>query len=596
MDTRRRSPTTALGRRRAAGARSSMALLCALGVVAAALPTPARAAPAPVPANEVRAAAGPALHAGRRDVFWRTSAGRLAHRYRPAGGSWTRKLDLGGSLASQPAAVSWKPGRIDVFARGTDDTLMHRWYRRGQWSRWESLGGTLTSAPAVASWEPGRLDVFTRAPNGALRHRFYVSGKGWSTWRRRGGALTSSSAATPWAPGRIDVVARGTGAVLLHRSYVKGDGWSRWRTRGRGLTSRPAIAAPAPGMLDIAARRNGDDLRLKRYVRGSGWSGWSSLGGHFASGPTATTAGDDVTVSARRTGGRLALTTRRSPTAAWGKWYGVDALRPFRRLGTWVDVFDYGALDPDAAVADMAARGVRTLFLSTARFTSAEDFHDADAAGAWLDAAHAAGLRVVGWYPPGYGDMARDVRRTVAIATFTSPGGERFDAIGVDIERLDEVTRSQFNTRLVDHLDRVRDRTDTMIAAITPSPFTTDPGNNWEGFPWAAVGRRSDVVIPMVLWSFRDGCPGPDVCPLTRAQVYDWVLDQTWRARGLTGRPVAVEGGVDDPGAERTPITVGRVSRFVDAVIDGGAIGGSHYDYATTRPTLWPVLAGLNDL
>lgn len=50
-----------------------------------------------------------------------------------------------------------------------------------------------------------------------------------------------------------------------------------------------------------------------------------------------------------------------------------------------------------------------------------------------------------------------------------------------------------------------------MIAAIVPSPFTTDAGNNWEGFPWSAVGDRSEVVVPMALWSFRDSCPGSDV-------------------------------------------------------------------------------------
>lgn len=216
-------------------------------------------------------------------------------------------------------------------------------------------------------------------------------------------------------------------------------------------------------------------------------------------------------------------------------------------------MFDYAVLDPGPAIADMASHDVRTLFLATARFTSTNDLHDAAEAGAWLDAAHAAGMRVVGWYLPAYGDMQRDVRRTVAIANFTSPGGQRFDAVGVDIERLDEVTRAQFNTRLVEHLAQVRDATDTMTAAIVPSPFATDPGNNWQGFPWATVGARSDVVIPMALWSFRDNCPGADVCPYTAAQVYDWVYHQTVRARSMSGRPVTVEGGVNDPGTENTP-------------------------------------------
>jgi Repeat of unknown function (DUF346) len=579
------------GRWRTFATVATLAVACAV----VATPVPATAAVAPVPSTEVTSPAVTGLEPGRVDLFWRTTSGRLAHRYRPAGGSWTRQLDLGGTLASQPAAVSWAPGRIDVFARGTNNTLVHRWYRNGSWSGWESLGGTLASAPAVASWGSGRLDVFVRATNGALRQRTYVSGQGWSGWSKRGGALTSSPAATSWGSGRIDVVARGSGNALLHRSFSDGAGWSAWRTLSGGLISQPAVAAPAPGRLDVFARRTGTAMWTRRLVNGT-WSGWTSLGDTPASGPSASATGDAVHVATKRTGGRYATATRSTPTTAWGRWSSVDALLPFRRLSTWVDVFDYATLDPETAIADMVTHDVRTLFLATARFTSTDDFHDAAEAGAWLDAAHDAGIRVVGWYLPAYGDMDRDVRRTVAIATFTSPGGQRFDAVGVDIERLDEVTRAQFNARLVDHLAQVRAATDTMTAAIVPSPFATDPGNNWEGFPWAAVGARSDVVVPMALWSFRDACPGAEVCPLTGNQVYNWVLDQTRRARALSGRPVTVEGGVNDPGTENTPVTTARVTRFVDAVIDGGAIGGSHYDYATTPAALWPVLDRLNDL
>jgi hypothetical protein len=583
--------------RRRPGRWRSFATIATLAIVGAMVtaPGPAAAAPAALPSTELASPAITGLEPGRMDLFWRTSSGRLAHRYRRAGGSWTRQLDLGGTLASQPAAVSWAPGRLDVFARGTDNTLVHRWYRNGSWSGWESLGGTFASAPAVASWEPGRLDVFVRATNGALRHKTFVSGQGWSGWAKRGGALTSSPAATSWGPGRLDVVARGAGNALLHRSFTDGAGWSSWRTLSGGLISQPAVAAPAPGRLDVFARRTGAALWTRQMVNDA-WSSWTSLGDTPASGPSATSTDGAVRVATKRTGGRHAIATRSTPTGVWGRWSSVDALLPFRRLSTWVDVFDYAALDPGPAIADMASHDVRTLFLATARFTSTNDLHDAAEAGAWLDAAHAAGIRVVGWYLPAYGDMQRDVRRTVAIANFTSPGGQRFDAVGVDIERLDEVTRAQFNTRLVEHLAQVRDATDTMTAAIVPSPFATDPGNNWQGFPWAAVGARSDVVVPMALWSFRDNCPGADVCPYTAAQVYDWVYHQTVRARSMSGRPVTVEGGVNDPGTENTPVTAARVERFVDAVTDGGAIGGSHYDYATTPAALWPILDQLNDL
>jgi hypothetical protein len=562
-------------------------LVLASTVVAA---TPAAAAPA-LPASELTSPAVTSLDPGRVDQFWRTSSGRLAHRYRPDGGSWGRTFDLGGSLRSQPAAVSWGPGRIDVFVRWTDNTLRHRWFANGRWSQWRNRGGTLSAAPAVASSEEGRLDVFTRATNGALRQRTYIAGQGWSPWRRRGGWLTSSPAATSQGPGRLDVIGRSRDRTLLHRWYEDGQ-WSAWRRIWGGVISQPAIASPGPGELDVLARRQGGGLWNRRRVDDT-WERWTSMGGAPTSGPSATSE-DQAVIAAIRRRNSFYTTRRNLPGLRWQPWVRVDPREPFRHLGTWVDVFDYAALDPWPTIGDMDARGVRTLFLATARFNSADDVYDADEAGEWLDVAHAAGLKVVGWYLPAYGDMERDVRRTVAIAEFTSPGGQRFDAVGVDIERFDEVSRQEFNVRLVEHLSRVRSATGAMIAAITPSPYTTEPGNNWEGFPWSAVGARSDVVIPMALWSFRDNCPGPERCPFTRDQVYAWVRDQTEQTRALTRRPVHVEGGVDDPGVENTPVTPRRVEYFVNAVLDGGAIGGSHYDYRTTDAALWPILDGLN--
>jgi hypothetical protein len=296
-----------------------------------------------------------------------------------------------------------------------------------------------------------------------------------------------------------------------------------------------------------------------------------------------------------RNNSRWYTSARTKVTGTWSKWRRIDALAPFRKLGTWVDVYDYH-LNPEAAVADMQARGVRVLFLSTARFSSSGDFHDRELAGRWLDAAHKAGIKVVGWYVPGYGDMARDVRRTVAIGEFVSPGGQRFDAIGINIERFrnpgqppgqfaGEVFKDDFDRLLVTHLQRVRARTDLMTAAIVPTPFTTQPGNRWQGFPWSSVARYSDVTVPMVLWSFRND--------LSATQVRTYVTNEIRRTRELTGDPVHVEGGVDEPGA-RTPVTASRVQAFVDAAFAAGAIGGSHYDYDTTKPSLWSILAGLN--
>jgi hypothetical protein len=455
-----------------------------------------------LPSTELSSAAVTSLGGGRTDLFSRSSAGHLVHQYRPPGGSWTRSLDLGGPLRSQPAAVSWAPGRLDVFARGTDDALWHPVHSRGRWLSWARLGGVLTSAPAVAAWAPGRLDVFARGVGDALYHKWYVSGQGWSAWERLGGVLSSSPTVASWASQRLDVFARGGGNAVYHK-WFNGAGWYGWEKLGGNLTSQPAAASAGFGLLDVAVRGSAGVMWLRSYARGSGWTGWGSRGGQFASGPGAAATGARVRLVGRWTTGYIYESLRPSPGAAWSAWIRVDPYLPFRRLATWVDVFDYATLDPATAVPDMRARGVRVLFLATARFNGTADFYDATEAGQWLDLAHQNGMKVVGWYLPAYGDMARDVRRTVAIANFVSPGGQRFDAIGVDIERLDEVSLAQFNLLAVAHLSQVRAQTDTMLGAIVPSPYATDPGNRWARVPLGGHRRQQR----------RRGPHGPVVAP-----------------------------------------------------------------------------------
>lgn len=546
----------------------------------------------PVPDAELATPATGSLGAGRHDVF-SLSGNDMTHRYRLRGGSWRREVNRGGTLASQPVVVSWGPGRLDAFARGADDTLWHRWWKDGTWSRWSSLGGVLTSAPAVTSWGPGRLDVFVRSTRSdRLYRKSYAAGSGWSAWRSLDGVATASPAAASRAPGRINLVIRGTDGAAHVRSYSTTSGWSAWRSLGGRLAAQPALAASTSRTLDLVALDTDGRLVTRQYVPGKGWTGWSTLGERrFASGPSATAIADDVVVTAKGTDGYVHRAVRAQGATAWSRWRSIDPYLPFRRLATWVDTLDYASLTPETAVADMDARGVRTLFLSTARFNSGADFYDEALMGRWLDAAHQHGIRVVGWYVPAYGDMERDVRRSVAIGHYVSPGGQRFDALGVDIERFasdGEVDHATFNASVVPHLRAVRARTTAVVAAIVPSPFGTDPGNRWEGFPWTGVGANAEVVVPMVLWSFR----GSSSDPFAAAEVYAWVREQVDRTQALTGRRVHVEGGVPTEG--RTPVTSERITAFVDASRDAGAIGASQYDYEVTSSWMWPFLDDVN--
>jgi hypothetical protein len=243
---------------------------------------------------------------GRLDVFVRGMDDSLWHKWYDGG--WSGWESLGGTITSDPAAVSWSDGRIDVFARGPDGALWHKWYDGG-WSGWESLGGALVGGPDVSSWAPGRLDVFARGTDNMLWHRWYDGG--WSGWESLGGKeeLSSDPAAVSWGHGRIDVFARGTDTRLRHRWY---DGnWSGWEVLElMSLTSGPDVSSWGSGRLDVFVRGYDNALWHKWYD--GGWSGWETLGGRMTSDPTAVSWGRD----------RVDVFGRFPDNALWHRWYG----------------------------------------------------------------------------------------------------------------------------------------------------------------------------------------------------------------------------------------------------------------------------------
>ena len=255
---------------------------------------------------------------------------------------------LGGALTSGPSVSSWAPGRLDVFARGTDNSLSHKWYDNN-WSGWESLGGTLRSDPAAVSWALGRIDVFARGTDDSLSHKWYDDN--WSGWESLGGILTSSPTVSSWAPGRLDVFARGTDNASAtsgttttgptgNRSAASsppipppchgGTGASTCSpaapttasaTSGTTTTgptgnrsaassrSGPTVSSWAPGRLDVFARGT-DNALCHRWYDGN-WSGWESLGGVLGSDPDAVSWDKD----------RIDVFHRGADNALWHKWY-----------------------------------------------------------------------------------------------------------------------------------------------------------------------------------------------------------------------------------------------------------------------------------
>ena len=101
----------------------------------------------------------------------------------------------------------------------------------------------------------------------------------------------------------------------------------------------------------------------------------------------------------------------------------------------WVDLYDEAAwADPVAAVADMAAHGVRTLYLETSNADRSSAFVDEAGVSAFLDAGAADGVQVVAWYLPNLQDIATDASRSEAAIAYATAAGNRFAGFALDIE------------------------------------------------------------------------------------------------------------------------------------------------------------------
>ncbi len=250
---------------------------------------------------------------------------------------------LGGTVASGAGVASWGTNRLDVFAQGTDDTLVHKWWDGVSWHGWESLGGTLTAAPAAVSWGGSRIDVFVRGSDSALWHKWW-DGAQWSGWEPLGGVLAAAPAVSSWGVNRLDLFIRGSDGAMWHK-WWDGSRWSGWESQGGGLTAGPGAVSWGANRIDVFVRGT-DNARWHRWWDGQ-WRAWEYLGGALASGPgVASTAANRIDAYVIGTDGAI---YRKEWAGAWTGWDGMG--------GSWAGANPAAVSQPGSGRVDLFPLG-----------------------------------------------------------------------------------------------------------------------------------------------------------------------------------------------------------------------------------------------
>jgi hypothetical protein len=263
-------------------------------------------------------------------------------------------------------------------------------------------------------------------------------------------------------------------------------------------------------------------------------------------------------------------------------------LTAYHGLGTWLDAYDfsreYGGKTKPTAVDDMAAQGVKTLYIQAAKDKNGggTGVLSADLLGQFLERAHAKKMRVVAWYLPRFVDASRDWAHVDAMLKFSSHG-QRFDSVGIDIESREEGNVDTRNQRLISLSTKLRQAAGSMsTSAIVVPPVVTDVINPkyWPNFPWAKIKSSYDVWLPMSYYTNRTKQP-------EWRDAYKYSSENVKRLRqdlGLSGAPVHVIGGVG------TDSTSKDYDGLVRAAKDTKCVGASSYDYGVTAKSAWATL------
>jgi hypothetical protein len=230
------------------------------------------------------------------DVFYRDQSNGLRQAWK-AGSAWTSQ-SLTGVIVSDPAVVSWGPGRFDIVAFGGDNALYH-------WSSSQSgfdlpvasLRGVGT--PTMVSAGTNSLDAFFRDMTGGVSRLFW-DGSNWGSEALGASILGMPSAAVTFDPGSVPVrrvYALGHDNMLYEDAKHGAAAWSTWLSvslsAGAGSTklagSPRAVIRSSDSAVTVHVRTAANQLAI--FARPAFWSLSLPGGTVFQGAPTPLPSG-----------------------------------------------------------------------------------------------------------------------------------------------------------------------------------------------------------------------------------------------------------------------------------------------------------------
>jgi Repeat of unknown function (DUF346) len=158
----------------------------------------------------------------------------------PSNLGWHGWYGLGGEITDARSVAVVHPGFHDIYVCGTDGRIWQKWWDGPRWNPsdegWvpHDDGFLMGSAPCVIAEGDRFRDVYARGRDGKVYHKYW-DGQGWHGWYGLGGAIVGAPSVVVVHPGFHDIYVCGTDGQLWQKWW---DG-SRWNPSDEALDLRP---------------------------------------------------------------------------------------------------------------------------------------------------------------------------------------------------------------------------------------------------------------------------------------------------------------------------------------------------------------------